>query len=76
MTLRDLLPVVPYFVDEAAATGLDAAFEVRLTGGERTFWYFDQGRLTAERAKTRPVDCRMSAEPVTFLLIGLQPDRT
>lgn len=70
LTQEGLIPVMVHFVDEAAATGLDAGFEVRLRGGPTTYWYFKDGRLTIESSPVVPVDCRISADPVTFLLMS------
>lgn len=70
LTMQGLIPVIVYFVDAEAAAGLNAAFEIRLRGGSRTYWYFDDGRLTIEGSPNRPVDCRLSADPVTFMLMS------
>jgi uncharacterized protein (TIGR03083 family) len=70
MTIQGLVPLVPHFVDEEAAAGLDAAFEIRMRDGARTYWYFDQGRLTIEDSPSRPIECHISVEPVTFLLMS------
>jgi uncharacterized protein (TIGR03083 family) len=70
MALEGLIPVMVHFVDAEAAAGLNAGFEIRLRGGARTYWYFDDGRLTVEDSQLRPVDCRISAEPVTFMLMS------
>jgi uncharacterized damage-inducible protein DinB len=70
LTMQGLIPVMGHFVDAEAAAGLNAAFEIRLRGGPRTYWYFDDGRLTVEESQVRPVDCRLSAEPVTFMLMS------
>lgn len=68
LTLEGMVPVIVHFVDEDAAAGLEAGFEVRLRGGSTTYWYFEGGRLTVESSRVLPVDCCISADPVTFLL--------
>jgi hypothetical protein len=70
LTMNGLIPLMAHFVDEEAAAGLNAGFEIRLRGGSRTYWYFDDGKLTIENSQIRPIDCRISAEPVTFLLMA------
>jgi hypothetical protein len=69
-TMDGLIPVMVDFVDDDAAAGLNARFEIRLRGGSRTYWYFNDGKPTIENSQMRPVDCRISAEPVTFLLMS------
>ena len=70
LTLEGVAPVMMHFVDEEAAAGLRAGFEIRLRGGPTTYWYFDEGRLTVVESPIRAVDCHVSAEPVTFLLMS------
>lgn len=67
-----LLPVIPYYVDERAATGVNARFELKLRGedGARAVLFFDDGALTIEDAPTGPVDCHVSADPVAFMLVS------
>jgi putative sterol carrier protein len=70
LTLLGLAPVTPHFVDEAAATDLEAAFEIKLRGGPPTYWYFSKGELSVETPPIEPVDCHISADPVTFMLMS------
>lgn len=64
-----LLPILPAFVNEAEAKGLDATFELRLRGGPRAYISLVDGALTID-ATPRKVDCHVSADPVEYLLIG------
>ena len=70
MTIQRMIPVMVHFVDAEAAAEVNAGFEIRLRGGDRSYWYFDVGRLAIEDSQLRPVDCRISAEPVTFMLMS------
>ncbi len=70
VTLEGMGPVMEHFVDEEAAADLKAGFEIRLRGGSSRYWYFDEGRLTVETSAISPVDCHISAEPVTWLLMA------
>ena len=70
LTLEGLVPVMVHFVDEKAAAGLNCGLEVRLRGGGTNYWYFEDGQLTVESSPTLPIDCHISAEPVTFLLMS------
>ena len=57
-------------LDQARAAGFRATYDLRLRGGGRYFFVLDDGVLTIEEPSSRPVDCRVSAEPVAFLLVG------
>ena len=66
-----LLPVAPSYVDPTAAAGFSGAFEVKLRGtGPTTVFAFDDGVLSIEEPNSRPIDCRISAEPASFLLLS------
>jgi uncharacterized protein (TIGR03083 family) len=70
LTMEGLAPVMVHFVDEDAAAGLKAGFEIRLRGGPTQYWYFEDGRLTIENSPVSAVDCHISADPVTLLLMS------
>lgn len=70
LTMEGLVPVMVHFVDKEAAASLEAGFEIGLRGGLTKYWYFEKGRLTVESSQVIPVDCHISAEPVTFLLMS------
>lgn len=62
--------VMPAIVDEEAARGFSACYDVRFRRGPRLAFMFDDGQLTIASAPTRRVDCHISADPVAFLLVG------
>ena len=64
------LAVVHKFVDERAARGLHATFEVRFRRGETVSMKFDNGELTVIRGGARKADCRITADPLWTLLVG------
>ena len=64
-----LLPGLPAFVDEAAAKGLNANFELQLRGGPRMYITIVDGALSIDATPKR-VDVHVSADPVEYLLIG------
>lgn len=70
LTMDGLVPVMVHFVDREAAAGLRAGFEIRLRGADSWFWYFDDGELAIEDTESRPVDCRIAADPATWLLMS------
>ena len=57
-------------VDQEAAAGVDATYEVRLRGGGRAYLRFDSGDLSVGSDQPGPVDCHLSVDPETFLLVA------
>jgi len=57
-------------VNQDAARGVRVAYDVRLRGGGRAVLRFDDGDLTVDPAPSGPVDCHLSVDPVTFMLVG------
>ena len=58
-------------VDQRAAAGVRAVYDLRFRGGYRVFFVFDDGELSVEApsAEHRP-DCHISADPTAFLLVA------
>ena len=54
-------------VNAEKAAGLQATYDVRMRGGDRFHFIFDDGALKIEEPSSRRVDCHISAEPVAFL---------
>ncbi|MFN2608646.1 MAG: hypothetical protein ABR511_12275 [Acidimicrobiales bacterium] len=57
-------------VDQQAAAGVRAAYDVRLRGGGGAVLRFDDGDLAVTGRGAGPVDCHLSADPVAFLLVS------
>ena len=70
LIIAGMAPVLPRFVNEQAARGVRAGYELRIRGGPRFVCRFDDGKLTVEPPSARAVDCHISADPVAFLLVG------
>ena len=60
------------FVNAAKASGLQAAYDIRLRGHDRLSYIFDDGSLTVEVPSGRPVDCHISADPAAFFMVFWQ----
>jgi len=56
-------------VDQRAAAGVQACFDIRVRRIGRAFLVFDDGALTVEPPSNRPVDCHISAEPTALFLL-------
>ncbi|MDP8925306.1 MAG: maleylpyruvate isomerase family mycothiol-dependent enzyme [Chloroflexota bacterium] len=70
LVLSSLPTVLPWFVDERAARGVRARYDIRIRRGPRFVCHVADGRLTIEPSGAGPVDCIISADPVAFLLVG------
>ena len=70
LALHGLLPLVPLYVDRRAARGFFAAFDIRVRGGVRFDLVFDDGEARIEEPTARRIDCRISADPVAYLLVS------
>ncbi|MGH3787954.1 MAG: hypothetical protein ACRDRG_15695 [Pseudonocardiaceae bacterium] len=57
------------FVNAEKAAGLQATYQLRLRGGGRLNWVFDDGSLTVEEPPARPVDCPILADPAAFFMV-------
>lgn len=57
-------------VDQQAAAGVRATYDLRLRGGRRYRFAFDDGALTIEGPTPDPVDCHISADPAALLLVA------
>lgn len=62
--------LLPHYVDPAATKGVRVGIEVRIRGGPRFVVRIDDGSAQIEATPTSPIDCWISAEPVTFLLVS------
>ncbi|HEV3400749.1 MAG TPA: maleylpyruvate isomerase N-terminal domain-containing protein [Acidimicrobiales bacterium] len=57
-------------VDQEKAAAVRVAYDVRLRGGGRVVLRFDDGDLTVEPEPSARVDCHLSVDPVTFMLVA------
>ncbi len=57
-------------VDQEKAAGLHATFDVRLRGGARFDFVFDDGAMRIEPPAGRRADCHLSVDPVAMLMVG------
>jgi uncharacterized protein (TIGR03083 family) len=62
--------MIPLLVDAPAAAGRQLAYELRIRGGPRFVVRFHDGTASVEPSASQPVDCWVSADPTTFLLVG------
>lgn len=56
-------------VDAKRAAGLRATYDLRVRGGDRFHFVFDDGALRIEQPSSRRVDCHIWADPVALLMV-------
>ena len=65
-----LTTVLPRYLDLEAARGVKVAYDIRIRGGPRFVFRVAGDEATVELRPGGPVDCRISADPVAFLLVA------
>jgi len=56
-------------VDGDNAAGVQATYDLRIRGGDRFLFVFDDGALRIEEPCSRRADCHLWVDPVAFLLV-------
>jgi hypothetical protein len=69
VVLAGVMVMLPDYLDRERTAGLHVAYELRFRGGSRYRLQVDDGTATVTGVG-RPVDCWISADPTTFLLLG------
>jgi uncharacterized protein (TIGR03083 family) len=67
--MRGITAIVDHMVTERAR-GFTATYQLRLRGQGTYTFRFEDGRLTVGGNYDGPVDCRISADPGTYLLVA------
>jgi uncharacterized protein (TIGR03083 family) len=67
--LDGIIELAPYYVNEESARNFSARYELRIRGGLRVTMSFEGGRLALGSPDGR-ADCKISADPVAFLLVS------
>jgi uncharacterized protein (TIGR03083 family) len=62
--------VLPLYLDPEAARGTRVAYDIHIRGGPRFGFRVAENQATVELGPVGTVDCRISAEPVAFLLVA------
>jgi hypothetical protein len=71
---RFIVPVIQALgpramVDSEKAAGLRATYDIRVRGGDRFHFIFNDGMLSVKDPSPCKVDCHISADPVAFLMV-------
>ena len=59
-----------FAVHPVKAAGVRATYDIRVRGGGRWFFVFDNGGLVIEEPSDRPVDCHLWADPRAVMLLA------
>lgn len=57
-------------VDQAVAGRMRSCLDIRVRGGGRVYFVFEDGTLSVEAPSSRKVDCHLSVDPTAFLLVA------
>ncbi len=71
LAVDGITSILPLTVDPRTAAQVTATYAIRVRGGSRFVVRFRGGALTVEPLSAAPVDCHISADPVAFLLVGM-----
>lgn len=63
------MPVLPFVLDKERAAGVRMRLELRIRGMARQVLTVSDGVLRVQASSGQPVDCRMSVDPVVYLLL-------
>jgi uncharacterized protein (TIGR03083 family) len=71
---RFIVPVIQgldarALVNKDQAAGVHATYDLRIRGGDRFHFVFDDGAVKIENPSSHRVDCHISADPVAFFLV-------
>ncbi|HET7518074.1 MAG TPA: maleylpyruvate isomerase family mycothiol-dependent enzyme [Actinomycetes bacterium] len=69
LVMAAVTALLPRYVDRAAAAGLTATYHVHLRGGPSFQVRFDRGAATVGPPDPGAADCRLTVDPVTFMLV-------
>jgi uncharacterized protein (TIGR03083 family) len=70
IAIEGLLSLAPYYLDGERSSGFHATYEVRPRGGESAYVRIDDGDASVHPEPPAPVDCRLSIDPVTYVLVA------
>lgn len=70
LALESLYTVMPEYLDPAHADKLNAIWLIKLRGASSTYFQLSGSRMNITTDKPGTVDCVISADPMTYLLVG------
>jgi len=70
LVIAAITAVIPRYLNEEVARGVEVAYEIRVRRGPRFILRVAGNKATVEPGSSASVDCRISADPVAFLLVA------
>jgi hypothetical protein len=70
LSIYSILPPVHRFVRPEVAKDTSATWEMKLRGGATVYFILREGELEVTETAPGKVDCRVSADPLEYLLVG------
>ena len=70
LILTGMLSVLPLYLDRDQARDVRASYQIRVKSNPPVYLFFDDGALTVTPTQVEAVDCRITADPVDYLLLG------
>ncbi len=70
LSIYAILPAVHMFVREDVAKDTTATWQMKLRGGETIYFILRNGELEVTKTAPPRIDCRVSADPLEYLLVG------
>ncbi len=70
LSIQGLMPILPNFLKAETAESMNATFELRLRQGPTVFITVQDGSLRIDSERPPKVDVVISADPVSYLLVG------
>lgn len=70
LAILGLVPLLPHFLDRDATQGLSATYRLKVRGGPDLYMRVAGGSLTTSARPPGPIDCTISADPSSYLLVG------
>ena len=70
LVIAAITAVIPRYLKTDVARGVDVAYEIRVRRGPRFIFRVTGNKATVEPGTRASVDCRISADPVAFLLVA------
>jgi len=70
LVLAGMLSMLPLYVDQEKARGVEVSYQIRVKGSPPVYLGFADGKLNVTSAQVEPVDCRITTDPVDYLLLS------
>lgn len=70
LVIAAITTLMPRYLDREAASGIKVSYDIHIRGGPRFIFHVTGDEATIEPSGAAQVDCRISADPVAFLLVA------